>query len=148
MIGFYPPLHEYREGEAVIPGVTQILKDAGIVSGFFRSGEARERGSALRTRGAGIVMRGLETNVFTLETFMRGLETNVFMLETFMRDLETNVFTLETFVRGLETNVFTLETFVCVSETNVFAPETGVVTMGGRGSKRAGIGLPRYRDAV
>jgi hypothetical protein len=47
MIEFYPPLHEYREGDIVIPSVTQTLKDAGVINCFFYSEEARERGSAV-----------------------------------------------------------------------------------------------------
>jgi hypothetical protein len=47
MIEFYPALHEYREGDTLIPSVTQILKSAGVINGFFYSEEARERGSAV-----------------------------------------------------------------------------------------------------
>ena len=47
MIEFHPALHECREGDRVIPGVTQILKSAGIINCFFYSEEARERGSAV-----------------------------------------------------------------------------------------------------
>ena len=42
-----PVLHEYRDGETVIPSVTQILKNAGMIDDRFFTAEAREKGSAV-----------------------------------------------------------------------------------------------------
>jgi hypothetical protein len=48
MLEFYPALHEYRDGETIVPSVTHILKMAGIVNDqFFNSDEARDRGTAV-----------------------------------------------------------------------------------------------------
>lgn len=48
MLEFNPALHEYRDGEIVIPSVTRVLKMAGIVDDrFFTSDEARDRGTAV-----------------------------------------------------------------------------------------------------
>lgn len=44
---FDPAVHEYRDGDVVIPSVTQILKMAGLVDDRFYTDEARERGSAV-----------------------------------------------------------------------------------------------------
>jgi len=44
---FDPLLHEYRDGDTVIPSVTQILKGAGLIDDRWYTEEARERGSAV-----------------------------------------------------------------------------------------------------
>lgn len=44
---FDPVLHEYRDGEVIIPSVTQVLKRAGLIDDQWYSEEARERGSAV-----------------------------------------------------------------------------------------------------
>ena len=48
MLEFNPALHEYRDGEIVVPSVTRVLKIAGIASDrFFTSDAARDRGTAV-----------------------------------------------------------------------------------------------------
>jgi hypothetical protein len=47
MLEFYPALHEYRDGETVVPSVTQLLKSAGFIDERFYTEEARDRGSAV-----------------------------------------------------------------------------------------------------
>jgi len=44
---FDPILHEYRDGDTIIPSVTQILKAAGLIDDRWFTAEARERGSAV-----------------------------------------------------------------------------------------------------
>ena len=44
---FDPVLHEYRDGDLIIPSVTQVLKRAGIIDDRWYSEEAREQGSAV-----------------------------------------------------------------------------------------------------
>lgn len=44
---FDPVLHEYRDGDVIIPSVTQVLKRAGHIDDRWYSEEARERGSAV-----------------------------------------------------------------------------------------------------
>ena len=44
---FNPILHEYRDGDTVIPSVTQVLKSAGLIDDRWFTAEARERGSAV-----------------------------------------------------------------------------------------------------
>lgn len=44
---FDPLLHEYRDGDTIIPSVTQILKGAGLIDDRWFTAEARERGSAV-----------------------------------------------------------------------------------------------------
>jgi len=44
---FDPILHEYRDGDTIIPSVTQILKNAGMIDDRFFTAESRERGSAV-----------------------------------------------------------------------------------------------------
>lgn len=39
--------HEYRDGDTIIPSVTQILTEAGIIDNTWASREAMERGSAV-----------------------------------------------------------------------------------------------------
>jgi hypothetical protein len=46
---FDPILHEYRDGETIIPSVTQILKAAGLIDDRWFTAEARERGSAVHS---------------------------------------------------------------------------------------------------
>jgi hypothetical protein len=47
MLEFNPALHEYRDGDVVVPSVTHVLKTAGIVNDrFFTSAEARDKGVA------------------------------------------------------------------------------------------------------
>jgi hypothetical protein len=48
MLEFHSALHEYRDGDVVVPSVTRVLKTAGIVNErFFTSDEARDRGAAV-----------------------------------------------------------------------------------------------------
>lgn len=47
MIVFNPDIHEYRDGEEIIPSVTQILKEAGLINDRWFTEESRERGSAV-----------------------------------------------------------------------------------------------------
>ena len=44
---FDPVLHEYRDGNLIIPSVTQILKRAGYIDDRWYTEEARDRGSAV-----------------------------------------------------------------------------------------------------
>ena len=44
---FDPLLHEYRDDETIIPSVTQVLKNAGLIDDRFFTTESRERGSAV-----------------------------------------------------------------------------------------------------
>ena len=46
---FDPLLHEYRDGDTIIPSVTQILKSAGMIDDRWFTAEARERGSAVHS---------------------------------------------------------------------------------------------------
>ncbi len=46
---FDPVLHEYRDGETIIPSVTQILSAAGMIDDRWFTAEARERGHAIHT---------------------------------------------------------------------------------------------------
>ena len=48
-MNFDPAIHEYRDGDAIIPSVTQVLKRAGLINDHWYSEEARERGSAVHT---------------------------------------------------------------------------------------------------
>ena len=40
-------LHEYRDGETIVPSVTQVLKSAGLIDDRWFTAEAREKGSAV-----------------------------------------------------------------------------------------------------
>jgi RecB family exonuclease len=44
---FDPVLHEYRDGDTVVPSVTQVLKQAGYIDDRWFSQEAADRGSAV-----------------------------------------------------------------------------------------------------
>ena len=46
---FNPVLHEYRDGDTIIPSVTQILKSAGMIDDRWFTAEACERGSAVHS---------------------------------------------------------------------------------------------------
>ncbi len=46
---FDPILHEYRDGETIIPSVTQILKAAGRIDDRWFTAESRARGSAVHS---------------------------------------------------------------------------------------------------
>jgi hypothetical protein len=46
MLEYAPHFHEYRDGDSVIPSVTQILKATGYIGDFY-SAEAAERGAAV-----------------------------------------------------------------------------------------------------
>jgi len=48
-MNFNPDLHEYSDGDVIIPSVTQILKGAGLIDDQWFSEEARDRGSAVHT---------------------------------------------------------------------------------------------------
>lgn len=48
-MNFDPVLHEYSDGDVIIPSVTQVLKRAGLIDDRWFSEEARDRGSAVHT---------------------------------------------------------------------------------------------------
>jgi hypothetical protein len=47
MLEFYAALHEYRDGDTIVPSVTQVLKRAGLVNYFGHNTEAMEMGRAV-----------------------------------------------------------------------------------------------------
>jgi hypothetical protein len=47
MLAFNEAKHEYSHGDRVVPSVTQILKEVGIIDDRFFTDDARERGSAV-----------------------------------------------------------------------------------------------------